>query len=112
MRVRLAAVVIFALLLGPLLPAAAQVRGLGRVTGTVVDEAGQAIEGVALKAPFSGGAIETKSDAKGEWLLGGMGRGEWKVEFTKTGYRPVTMKVTIEKELTRLQPVKIVLKKA
>lgn len=111
MLCRVAAILAITILLGATVSAEAQMRGLGRVLGTVVDEAGNAIEGVEIKAPFTGGAIDTKSDAKGNWLLGGMGRGEWKVEFTKTGYKPLTMKVTIVKELDRLRPVKIVLKK-
>ncbi|MCL4812521.1 MAG: carboxypeptidase regulatory-like domain-containing protein [Vicinamibacteraceae bacterium] len=108
---RVAGVIAIAILLGTTVGAEAQMRGLGRVMGTVVDEAGDPVDGVVLKAPYTGGTLETKSDTKGEWLLGGLGRGEWKVEVTKAGFKPLTMKVTIVKELDRLQPVKIVLKK-
>lgn len=100
------------MLLSTTVSAEAQMRGIGRVLGSVVDESGEVLDGVVIKAPFTGGTLDAKSDAKGNWLLGGLGRGEWKVSFSKAGYKPLTLKVTIVKELDRLQPVKIVLKKA
>lgn len=89
-----------------------QMRGLGRIDGTVVDESGAPLAGVAVKAPLmGGGAIEATTDEKGEWVVRGIGRGEWKIEFRKEGYVTVVAKVLLEREIDRVKPIKIVLKK-
>lgn len=90
----------------------AQIRGLGRLDGTVVDESGAPLPGVSVKAPLvGGGAIEATTDEKGEWAVRGIGRGEWKIEFRKEGYVTVVAKVLLEREIDRVKPIKIVLKK-
>jgi tetratricopeptide (TPR) repeat protein len=70
--------------------AAAQSRGNGRLSGKVVDEQGQPIIDVQIRAqkvgdtePFSG-----KSDKKGEWRLNGLADGQWKIVFSKAGLEP------------------------
>lgn len=91
---------------------AAQMRGLGRIEGTVVDQSGTPLEGVSVRAPLGGGsAMDTTTDARGRWALGGIGRGEWKIEFRKAGYSPLLVKVILERELDRVKPITVTLKK-
>jgi hypothetical protein len=88
-------------------------RGLGRFAGTVVDESGQPVAGVAVKATLetTGTDIETKSDEKGDWAIGGVSRGSWHVVFVKGGYSPTAARVNMEAELARVPPIKVTLKK-
>ena len=48
----------------------------------------------------AGTAIEGKTDAKGGWMLPGIGKGVWTVEFKKDGYVVLKAKVTVEQERT------------
>jgi hypothetical protein len=89
-----------------------QSRGMGRMNGTVVDEGGAPLPGVTVKTSTSDGApIEIKSDDGGRWIMGGLGRGEWQVLFAKEGFIARSVKVVLERELERTEPIKIVLKK-
>lgn len=93
-------------------PASAQVRGLGRVTGQVVDDGGAALAEVELGTALGDGSrITAKSDGSGNWTLTGMGRGEWTVLFKKAGYAPKNVKLVIERELDSNKPIKITLSK-
>jgi hypothetical protein len=91
----------------------AQMRGLGRIGGTVTDASGAPIAEVNISASVSGsaGAIESKSDEKGAWSVAGMGKGEWHVTFQKAGYEPKAAKVMLEAELARVSPIAVALKK-
>ena len=90
-----------------------QARGAGRVTGTIRDESGSPLPGVAISATLKGSKTEitAASDDKGLWAVYGLGRGEWHVEFFKTGYAPQAAKVNLEDELARVPPIAIHLKK-
>jgi hypothetical protein len=91
----------------------AQLRGLGRIEGTVTDESGTPLTEVTVTAtlPGSAGEIAAASDGKGKWLLGGMGRGDWDVVFEKAGYTPRRAKVSLQVELARVPPIAVVMKK-
>ena len=90
----------------------AQSRGLGRVTGTVVDQSGAPIADVSIKTATSAGTVlECKSDTAGKWALRGIGRGEWIVSFTKTGFGTKRIKAIVEREIERAEPIRIVLAK-
>ena len=91
----------------------AQLRGLGRVKGTVSDDSGAPIKGAAVRATMNGydGALEETSDEKGAWAIGGMGRGEWHLTFYSNGHTPAGAKVTLTAELSSIPPIAIVLKK-
>lgn len=93
--------------------ASAQVwRGMGRLSGKVTDDAGTPIEGVLVKGylPEAKGGTETKTNRKGEWVLGGIARGSWELDFSRAGYetRQITIAVS---ELQRVPPVDVKLKK-
>jgi hypothetical protein len=90
----------------------AQARGMGRVTGVVVDDAGTPLAGVEIKtATAAGAAIECRSDASGKWVLAGIGRGEWVVSFAKAGFTTKRIKAIVEREIDRSEPIKITLAK-
>jgi hypothetical protein len=90
----------------------AQMRGLGRINGSIADDAGTPVGDAVVKITFTDGSkIEGKSDAKGNWALAGLGRGEFPVSFEKNGFEVKRVKVVIEKELAKTQPIKITMKK-
>jgi hypothetical protein len=90
---------------------AAQFKGIGRLNGKVVDADGAPIEGVAIKLRQGTDIIEGKTDAKGDWLLAGVARGNWLVSFDKEGFPSKLVKVVVEKEVLRTDPIKIQMKK-
>jgi hypothetical protein len=102
------------LLTGLVTTAYAQLHGLGRIQGTVAEEGGAPLEGVEIKAtlPGSAGEITGKSDAKGNWIIGGMGRGEWDVTFEKPGYTPRKAKISLQVELAKVPAIAVAMKKA
>lgn len=110
-RVLLAAMV---LAIGLASTAYAQLHGMGRIQGSVSDEAGAPITDVTVKATLSGstGSIDATSNAKGEWIIGGMGKGEWDVTFEKAGYAPRKAKVNLTVELARIPPIPVTMKKS
>jgi len=91
----------------------AQMRGLGAVNGTVVSEAGEPVVGATIKFLLpSGDALEGKSDGAGKWRVGGIGKGEWKVEFSAAGYTLRQVKFVVERETMTSEAVKVVMKKS
>ena len=102
-----------AVLIGLSTAAYAQLHGMGRIQGTVADEGGAPLEGVEIKAtlPGSTGEITAKSDAKGQWIIGGMGRGDWDVVFEKAGFAPRKAKVSLQVELARVPAIAVAMKK-
>ncbi len=94
-------------------PADAQVRGLGRINGVVLDASGSPVGDVTIETKTLDGAeIKATSSADGKWVVAGLGKGQWDVHFVKDGFTRVRAKVTIETELSRTEPIKITLKKA
>jgi hypothetical protein len=91
----------------------AQSRGLGRISGSVTDEGGTPLSGVAVRATMDGtnGRLEATSDDKGAWAVSGLTKGEWKVTFQIAGYVPNAAKVILPAELSRVPPISMVLKK-
>jgi len=102
-------VVVVALLAGSA-AALAQVRGIGRLNGKVVDGSGAALEGVSVKLRQGGtDVLETTTDGKGEWVLAGVARGTWMLAFAKDGYESKVVRVVVEKEMLRTEPIRITL---
>jgi hypothetical protein len=90
----------------------AQARGMGRMNGVVTDEGGAPIPGVTVTTKTGeGAALDVKSDDGGRWIIGGVGKGDWVVVFSKEGFVARQVKVVLEKELERTEPIKIVLKR-
>jgi hypothetical protein len=86
-------------------------KGMGRLNGKVTDEGGSAVDGVAVKLRTGTDVLEGKTDAKGEWVLAGVARGSWVVTFEKEGFPTKVVKMMVEKELLRTEPIKITMKK-
>jgi hypothetical protein len=92
--------------------ASAQSRGLGALAGQVTEEGGGGIAGVLVKLPLpDGSSIEAKTDESGKWNVNGVGKGEFHMVVYKEGYATKTVKLIVEKETMRPEPVKIALKK-
>ncbi len=94
--------------------AAQEWRGQGRLAGKVTDESGAPLEGVVIRAtlPASGnrGPGEQKTNAKGDWSLGGIARGTWALDFVKEGYETRSVSVPVS-EGVRLPTMAITLTK-
>jgi predicted Zn-dependent protease len=90
----------------------AQSRGNARLNGRVVDEQGQPIADVAVKAQMVGQTevMSGKSDKKGEWRVNGMADGQWQVELTKEGLDPLRVAVEVRNE--RATPLNVTMLKA
>lgn len=91
--------------------AVAQVKGMGRLNGKVTDDGGTPVDGVSIKLRQGTDVIEAKTDPKGDWVLAGVARGNWMLSFEKDGFPTKVVKVLVEKELMRTDPIKITLKK-
>jgi hypothetical protein len=90
----------------------AQTRGLGVLNGTVTSEAGEPVSGVLIKLPLSdGNSVEAKTDDSGKWIVSGIGKGEFHMVVYKEGWAAKTVKVVVEKETMRPEPIKITIKK-
>ena len=88
-------------------------RGMGRVGGKVVDEAGKPVAGVTVKAMMSRAGNrgpESQSNANGEWAVGGIAGGQWALDFSKDGYDTKSITVSVM-ESGRIPPMEIPLKR-
>jgi predicted Zn-dependent protease len=87
MKLRITVALVLALLLSA--DAFAQTRGKLRITGRVVDEAGQPVEGADVRAAKKGEPqqqeFSAKTNKKGEWTIAGLAAGEWVIEAMKEG---------------------------
>lgn len=91
--------------------ASAQWRGLGRASGKVVDDSGAPVANVTVRADLPGrGGTTIQTNEKGEWLLGGIARGEWNLTFAKDGMGLVKTKVVVQ-EMAAPAAVNTTLKK-
>jgi len=97
-------------------PAAAQAgRGTGRISGTVKDEAGNAVAGAKITIVLLNSEAVVKrealTDKKGEWAIIGLGTSQWTLKAEAAGYAPTTVDIQV-KQLDRNAAVNVVLKKA
>lgn len=107
-----AAVAVLALLVAS--AAVAQVRGKGRLQGTVVDESGKPIAGASITvAPADGNTtpIKAKTDAKGRWSALGLTGGQWNVDIEAAGYEPSRGTANVS-EIQMVPAIKTTLQKA
>jgi hypothetical protein len=94
-------------------PATAQQRGLGVLNGTITTETGEPVAGVVVKLPMAdGSAVEAKTDDSGRWVVSGIGKGEFHMSITKDGYAAKVVKIVVERESMRPEPIKLTIKKA
>jgi len=91
--------------------ATAQSRGNARLSGKVVDDQGQPIPDVTVRAQMTGqtDVLSGKSDKKGEWQIKGASNGEWKVELSKSGLE-TTVEV-VEVKADNAPPLNVTLAK-
>jgi tetratricopeptide (TPR) repeat protein len=107
--IRIAVAVIAVALLAT--PAMAQARGNARLSGKVVDEQGQPIADVVVRAQMNGqtDVLTGKTDKKGEWRLNGAANGEWKVELAKPGVGNAVEVIEVKED--KAPPLNVTLKK-
>lgn len=91
--------------------ASAQSRGSARVQGKVVDEAGQPILDVQIKAQMVDQTelLTAKTNKKGEWRLSGLGNGRWRIEFSKDGMAPIRQEFDVSDD--RAAPMNVTMGK-
>ncbi|MFB3854223.1 MAG: tetratricopeptide repeat protein [Vicinamibacterales bacterium] len=90
--------IVFAMVLVATSALAQDWRGNGRLMGKVVDEAGKPIEGVSVRAyyPSVVGALEAKTNRRGEWSVDDVAEGSWKITFEKEGYHPAESSAEVD----------------
>jgi len=91
---------------------AQQQMGKGRISGTVVDENGQPLDGVLIvvESPMTSAKLQGYSDKKGHFAVAGMGTGVWRITASKKGYNSSHIDMDV-KQLTRNPPISFTLKK-
>ena len=109
--VRIATALMLALSLAA--AASAQSKGKLRLTGKVVNEAGQPIEGADVRAAKKGEAVPqmfvAKTNKDGEWSIRDIAAGEWVIEATKEGIGVAEVTETVS-EATRDKVVTLTIK--
>ncbi len=69
-------------------PVSAQ-RGVGRMQGVITDAGGNGLAGVEIVAVNPGATPNTRraeGNERGQWVIIGLNRGNWKFTFSKEGY--------------------------
>jgi predicted Zn-dependent protease len=92
--------------------ASAQVRGEGRISGKVVDEQGQPVADVQVRANKIGETqpLQSKTNNKGDWSINGMASGQWSLEFVKEGFDTARTTFMLD-ETGRMPPINVKLAK-
>lgn len=91
---------------------AGQSRGMGRVTGTITSESGEPVAGATVKLTVADGTVQQQSDGTGHWVLMGIGKGEFVLEVSKSGFETKRVRLVVERESMQSPPVKVSLKKS
>jgi tetratricopeptide (TPR) repeat protein len=91
---------------------AQQGRGKGRIRGTVSDESGKPLVGVKIIAESvdHGTKFESKSNKKGNWIIGGLGSGLFSITTEFEGYEPIMEEINVSQFLRNNPPLNIILK--
>ncbi len=104
--------ILFALSLTGASSFAQEQTGKGRISGTVVDEKGQPVEGASILVESI--TTETKfqgvSDESGHFAVAGMGTGTWRITALKEGYSSSSINMNV-RQLRRNPPITLTLKK-
>ena len=107
-----AIIVLSVALLAGVLSAQAYRGGRGRLTGLVLDQKGQPIEGVTVKlfAVKHQDGFSVVTGKEGKWSATMLSGGDWNLDFEKSGYAPFKTSLNV-KELERTPDIKVVLQK-
>ena len=93
-----------AMLAGVLLAAAVSAQGWagrGRLSGTVEDSEGNAVEGASIRLTLDGaGPEEVATNRRGRWVRAGLRSGEWIVLVSKPGFVPTEHTVSLNEYAT------------
>jgi tetratricopeptide (TPR) repeat protein len=87
--------------------------GKGRISGVVLDEKGDPIEGVLIVAEslkYKGTKLQTYSEKNGHFAIGGLGTGYWKITASKKGYTSAFIEMYV-RQLRKNPPITFTLKK-
>jgi len=106
------AIPLIVLSLALLLPAQDDL-GRGRLSGDVVDESGAKVMGarVVVENPRGATRMETTTDKKGHFAVGGLGTGTWRVTASKEGYLSASTEVQVS-QIKSNTPVALTLPRA
>ena len=87
--------------------------GRGRISGEIVDESGAKILDalVVVESTRSSTRLETKTDKKGHFAVGGLGTGAWRVTASKEGYLSAATEVQVS-QIKANPPVSLTLIRA
>jgi tetratricopeptide (TPR) repeat protein len=96
----------------PLILAAQDNLGRGRITGQVVDGAGVPVEGAKVVAESlqGTGKLEALTDKKGHFAIAGLGTGRWRVTAGKEGYVNASSEMAVA-QLKANPPVALTIQK-
>jgi tetratricopeptide (TPR) repeat protein len=86
--------------------------GRGRISGKVIDEKGRPVEGAQIVAQSLTALttkLDTRTDSKGSFVIGGMGTGPWRFTASKSGYLDAAQDIDVH-QLRANQPIVLVLK--
>jgi tetratricopeptide (TPR) repeat protein len=85
-----------------------QGRGKGRIKGTVTDaDTGSPLQGVLVSAVSNdyGSKFESKTSNKGNWSIGGLGTGNFKVTYSLTGYIEISQTIFVSQFAANNDPL-------
>lgn len=86
--------------------------GKGRISGIVVDENGNPVEGalITVESTRTDTKLEGTSDKEGRFAVAGMGTGMWRITATKQGYGSSFVDMNV-RQLSTNPPITFTLKK-
>lgn len=87
-------------------------RGQGRISGFIVDEAGNPVEGARITLQYLAYShkLEAVSNKKGQWAMFGLGKGEVTITVEKEGFAPASLQISVS-GVSKNPVLKIILKK-
>jgi tetratricopeptide (TPR) repeat protein len=108
-----AAAVVVTILLSAGLALAQAGRGKARISGAVLDGAGNPVPGAKVVAVFEqeeASSFDAVAGRDGKWAIIGIGTGNWTITASAKGYLPVSVSVSV-KQLERNAAINITLDK-
>lgn len=89
-------------------------KGIGRITGRVLDAQGNPVEGVKVKLFSVRGqaGFEVTTDGEGKWVASWLRGGAWNIDFEKIGFTPKQITIEIEEYGKKPPPIEVRMDKA